>query len=172
MANTEISPERKAAYYGGMTLIGCGVLLFASNFFLLAGEFGASAPRAELGTPEWHKQFDAKMERGRGFGSGMIFRALGGMALMVAGSVLMRVGAVGLAGSGVILDPQKARKDVEPWSRAVGGMVNDAVSEVDAVKNLNKPPEPPPPIVKVRCRRCQALNDESAKFCNQCAASL
>jgi hypothetical protein len=61
---------------------------------------------------------------------------------------------------------------VEPWSRAVGGMVNDAASEIDAVKNLQKPAEPPPPVVKVRCRRCQALNDESARFCNQCAVSL
>lgn len=27
-------------------------------------------------------------------------------------------------------------------------------------------------IVKVRCRSCQALNDEKAKFCNQCSAAM
>ena len=27
-------------------------------------------------------------------------------------------------------------------------------------------------IIKVRCQRCQALNDESARFCNQCGAEL
>jgi len=26
--------------------------------------------------------------------------------------------------------------------------------------------------VKVRCQKCHALNDESAKFCNQCGAAL
>jgi ribosomal protein L40E len=32
--------------------------------------------------------------------------------------------------------------------------------------------EAPPPQIKVRCRRCQALNDEAAKFCNQCGAAI
>jgi hypothetical protein len=27
-------------------------------------------------------------------------------------------------------------------------------------------------VVKVRCRGCQALNDETAKFCNQCGAEV
>jgi hypothetical protein len=169
MANTEISPNRKTAYYGGMVLIGLGFLLFISNFFITAGEMGG--PKAPLGSPEWNEQFDKKFENRGSDMQGMMFRALGGMALIAAGGFLMRIGAVGLAGAGVILDPQKARKDVEPWSRAVGGMVNDAVSEVDAVKNLQKPADPPP-VVKVRCRRCQALNDETSRFCNQCAASL
>lgn len=29
-----------------------------------------------------------------------------------------------------------------------------------------------PSVVKVRCRSCQSLNDEAAKFCNQCGAAL
>jgi hypothetical protein len=33
-------------------------------------------------------------------------------------------------------------------------------------------PEPEAPEVKVRCRNCQALNDEDARFCGQCGASL
>lgn len=168
MANTEISHERKTAYYLGMVLIGLGVLLFISNFFTMGG----SRIDAPPGSPEWSKQFDQKFaDHGRQMDNSM-YRAIGGMALMVAGGFLMQVGKVGLAGAGVVLDPQQARKDVEPWSRAVGGMVQDAVSEIDAVKNLQKPAESPPPVVKVRCRRCQALNEEAARFCNQCAASL
>ncbi|HUR52843.1 MAG TPA: hypothetical protein VMZ71_01845 [Gemmataceae bacterium] len=133
---------------------------------------GEPENRPPLGSPEWHAQFDKRHEEHGRFGQGMMFRALGGMGLIVLGGFLTRIGAVGLAGSGVVLDPQKARKDVEPWSRAVGGIMNDAVSEIDAVKNAQKPAEPPPPVVKVRCRRCQALNDETAQYCNQCAASL
>ena len=34
------------------------------------------------------------------------------------------------------------------------------------------PAEPPEPVVKVRCRGCSALNDEHAKFCNQCGAAV
>lgn len=29
-----------------------------------------------------------------------------------------------------------------------------------------------PPQVKVRCQKCRALNDETAKFCNQCGAEI
>jgi hypothetical protein len=172
MPNTEISPERKAAYYGGMVLMGLGFLLFISNFFFVAGKMGEPDKRPPLGSPEWHEQFDKRSAESGRFGQGMMFRALGGMGLIVLGGFLMRVGAAGLAGSGVVLDPQKARKDVEPWSRATGGIISDVVSEIDAVKNLQKPAEPPPPVVKVRCRRCQALNDEASRFCGQCAASL
>ena len=28
------------------------------------------------------------------------------------------------------------------------------------------------PQVKIRCQRCRVLNDESAKFCNQCGTAL
>jgi hypothetical protein len=27
-------------------------------------------------------------------------------------------------------------------------------------------------VIKIRCRSCQSLNDESAKFCNQCVAEI
>ncbi len=36
-----------------------------------------------------------------------------------------------LAGSGVVLDPKKAREDLEPYSRMAGGMVKDALDEAD-----------------------------------------
>lgn len=30
----------------------------------------------------------------------------------------------------------------------------------------------PQPTVRVRCRQCRALNDETAKFCNQCGSAM
>jgi hypothetical protein len=71
----------------------------------------------------------------------------------------------------------RKRKDLEPWNRAAGGMTNDALDEIDLAKKLEKKldesDDPPPlPVVKVRCRACQTLNDETAKFCNQCGEAL
>lgn len=58
-------------------------------------------------------------------------RAIGGMVLAVAGQGMMAIGRKGLAGSGVILDPQQAREDVEPWSRMTGGTLKDALDEAE-----------------------------------------
>ncbi|MGQ9591016.1 MAG: hypothetical protein ACUVYA_12050 [Planctomycetota bacterium] len=118
----------------------------------------------------------------------MAVRAVAGMVLAMAGGIIAAVGAKGLAGSGVILDPEQARKDVEPWSRMAGGVADDALSEVDVVKKLaesldrtsGRPAEAPDgrepaatgPPVKVRCRSCRALNDEDARFCDQCGAEI
>jgi hypothetical protein len=43
----------------------------------------------------------------------------------------MNIGSRGLAGAGVVLDPQQARKDLEPWSRMAGGMAKDALEAAD-----------------------------------------
>lgn len=53
-------------------------------------------------------------------------RALGGMLLMIVGTVLKTIGVRGFAGSGVVLDPDKARDDLEPWAKMAGGMFKDA----------------------------------------------
>lgn len=151
----QIPPDRLAIYYTGTGLGGLGLLLFLSTFVSFAMHFG---------------DFTDFEGRAR---SNML-RAFGGMGLMMAGGVLMSIGARGWAGSGVVLDPQRARKDVEPWSRMTGGAVQDAASEVEVVKKLEDRLDVPPPlpVVKVRCRQCQALNDETAKFCNQCGAAV
>jgi hypothetical protein len=157
--NRDISSDRKAIYYTGMTFTVVGMLSFFSVFVTGCMHFG---------------DFDNFAERSR---SDMT-RGIGGMALMIFGGVLMNVGRHGTAGSGVVLDPRKARKDLEPWNRAAGGMTDDALDEIDLAKKLEKkldepaPPAaaPPPPVVRVRCRACTALNDEHAKFCNQCGA--
>jgi hypothetical protein len=110
MARRQISEERKTAYYAGMLLMVIGFLIFASVFvtsFLNFGNFN---------------NFDTNA---RSFG----LRAFLGMGLMIAGRMLTRVGIRGLAGSGIILDPEQAREDVEPWARMAGGVIKDAVEE-------------------------------------------
>lgn len=156
--NREITSDRKAIYYTGMTFTLLGMLSFFSVFVTGCMHFG---------------DFENFAERSRSD----ITRGIGGMALMIVGGILMNLGRHGAAGSGVVLDPQKARKDLEPWNRAAGGMTSDALDEIDLAKKLEKkldePAAPPPvPVVKVRCRACNALNDEAAKFCNQCGGAL
>lgn len=154
----EISNERKALYYGGMACSGLGFLLFISVFVTGAMNFGNFD----------HFESDARSS---------MFRGIGGMVLMIIGGGMMTVGRAGLAGSGVLLDPNKARKDLEPWNRAAGGMANDALGEIDLAKKLAKKldepaAEPAEPVIKVRCAKCRSLNDEHAKFCNQCGTAM
>lgn len=153
--NRDISPERKMLYYSGMACSGFGVLLFCSVFVTGCMNFG-------------------NFDNFEGEAKSSMARSLGGMVLMVGGGFLMNLGRHGAAGSGVVLDPRQARKDLEPWNRAAGGMTSDALDEIGIAKKLEaKFGEPPsPPVVKVRCRACSALNDEQAKFCNQCSAAM
>lgn len=110
MAERQVSPERRGVYYLGMVLSGIGALLFLSTFLSAALHFG---------------DFTNFHERGRS----MAVRTVVGMGMMIVGGGLMAVGRAGLAGSGVMLDPERARRDVEPWSRATGGMIGDALDE-------------------------------------------
>ena len=65
-----------------------------------------------------------------------------GTGLFVAGGVLRAVGARGIAGSGLKLDPKEAREDLKPWSRMAGGMLEDAGIHVDMGKSASAPPGP------------------------------
>ena len=123
MPNRQISDDRKAAYYIGMILMGIGFLMFISVFFTVF---------SGMGNP-------IAMDNPGGLFASFGIRAVGGMVLMIAGGALKGLGARGLAGSGVLLDPEKAREDLEPWTRMAGGMVKDAADEagVDLGKALD-----------------------------------
>ena len=108
----DIHEGRKAAYYAGMAMTAIGFLTFISVFVTGAMNFGDFS------------DFEAR-------GRSSMMRGVIGMALMIGGGVLRSVGARGLAGSGVVLDPQRARQDVEPWARMGGGMLKDALDEAD-----------------------------------------
>ena len=144
----KISEERRVAYYLGLILMVSGMLLFVSVFVTTAMNFGDFSNVAG----------DAR--------SGL-FRALGGMALIVVGAILRGLGARGLAGSGAVLDPEQARKDLEPYSRQAGGMLKDALDEANL--NLGGKPER---IVVIKCSACGKLNEEDSKFCQECGRKM
>jgi hypothetical protein len=110
VARRQISEERKAAYYIGMVISVIGGISFVSVFITGILSFGDFS------------NFDGRV-RSEGL------RAIIGMILIVVGQVIASIGRSGLAGSGVVLDPEKAREDVEPWARMTGGIVKDAADE-------------------------------------------
>ena len=137
----KISEERKAAYYIGIGLSILGFLLFFSLFF--------SAPNVNANP----------------FGTG---RIVSGMALIIIGSLIAKIGSRGLAGSGVILDPDQAKEELEPYSRMAGGMLKDVIEEADITVGGRQPEK----IIMVKCRSCGKLNNEDAKFCQECGTQM
>lgn len=153
-ANRQLSPERQMLHYVGTALVGGGILIFFLTMVYLF--FNG------------HKDmsFDGPPRAVVGFFIGM------GMAIV--GGVLKGLGRGGLAGSGLVPDPEQARRDLEPWNRSAGGQVADAIKEIPAVKQvLDRVGQPAAPaVVKIRCRECRALADETARFCPQCGKPL
>lgn len=145
----QISGGRKAAYYGGMALIAVGFVLFLSAIpVMMSGGTSFARAQSSMGTAA--------------------FLSFGGIAVIIVGNLIRGAGARGLAGSGLKLDPEQARKDLEPYSKMAGGMVQDAVSQVKAAPFLAKSE----PQVRVRCPACKALNEELAKYCSQCGKAM
>ncbi len=168
--SSQIPAERKQLYYAGMALTVVGLLLFLSVFvsmlLTMAGIFraieagpGPSDSFAGFSRVPW-----------------IFLRGFAGFVMMLSGGGMMSVAARGLAGSGVVLDPEQARRDLEPWNRMKGGMVSDALGEVEVVQRVAERLGVPSPaggeVVKVRCPACRNLNDEQDKFCGQCGGKL
>lgn len=97
-----ISEKRKIAYYVGMGLQVLGGLLFSSTFVTFLMHFG---------------DFSNFQARAKSDG----FRAFGGMALLVIGGIIRVIGAKGLAGSGVLLDPEKGSRRTRAVQSNGGG---------------------------------------------------
>lgn len=148
---SKISKERKATYYVGLGMLIIGFILFFSVFvsvaFTMANPSGFNIPPFQNG----------------------IF----GFILIAAGTVVMNIGAKGAAGSGLLLDPEKAREDLKPFNEAKGGMINDVISNIDVIGEIVKPHEhEEKEVIKIKCRGCGTLNDEDAKYCKGCAGEL
>ena len=144
----KISEERKTAYYVGMALMILGGILFASTFVTFIAHFG------DFSNFESRAKSDA-------------MRAFGGMALLIIGGIVRGIGARGLAGSGVVLDPEKAREELEPYSRMAGGMVKDALDEADI--HFGGKSER---VIMIKCTSCGKLNEEDSKFCQECGKPI
>jgi len=151
-----ISSERKAAYYLGTALVVIGLLSFFSVFVTGAMNFGDFS------------NFEGKARSS-------MTRALVGMGLLIAGGIVRTVGARGLAGSGVVLDPEQAREELEPYSRMAGGMAKDALDEAGlglGSKSDAESASGKEPVVMLRCTSCKKLNEEDSKFCQECGAPI
>jgi len=114
MAKRNVSEGRRSIYMVGQVLVVVGMLTFGSVFVTFAMDFG---------------RFDNFVGRAQSFA----MRAFGGMALMIVGGALAGIGRAGLAGSGLVLDPERAREDLEPWARMAGGMMKDGLDEAGIV---------------------------------------
>jgi len=146
-----ISESRKTAFYIGSTIQVCGFLLFISVFVTAAMNFGDFSNFEE----------DARSS---------MYRGIGGMVLLIVGGLVRQVGARGLAGSGIVLNPDRARGEMEPYSRMAGGMVKDALDEADI--DLGRSGSTPAKVVMIRCSSCRKLNEEDSKFCQECGAKI
>ena len=145
----EISKARKKTYYIGMVLAIIGAITFGSVFVSGILNFGNFS------------NFETR-------GKSMAARGFGGMVLIIAGLIVMSIGARGAAGSGLVLDPKKAREDLEPFTRMAGGMVKDALEEADI--KLGK--DTSEKVIMIKCRKCEKLNEEDSKFCQECGQPL
>ena len=111
MPNRQVSTQRKAQHRLGTIFVAVGLLMFLSVFVSAALNFGDFS------------NFEGRVRS-------MGLRAVGGMALMIGGFVLISLGVAGAAGSGLKLDPGQARKDLEPWARMSGGLTKDSLDEM------------------------------------------
>jgi hypothetical protein len=139
MPQRQISPERKAIFYIGLAVAAIGFLCFISVFISDALNFG---------------DFTDFKERNRSEG----IRAVLGMLMIVAGFIIALIGRRGLAGVGLKLDPEEARRDVEPWARMSGGILKDTLDEAGIELGRQPPGEGLP--FDERLRRLQKLRDE------------
>jgi hypothetical protein len=161
----KISKERKVTYYVGLGMIVLGFILFISTFFEAAG-FGGRIMGGDpfMGDPFTGDSFMRDADSS-------FSRAIIGMIFIIAGAIVASIGAKGAAGSGLLLDPEKAREDLKPFNEAKGGMINDVVSNIDVVDRMTRP-QGQKEIIKIRCRNCDSLNDEDARFCKSCGREI
>ncbi len=150
----QVSPERQRLHTIGTATQALGFLGIVACFmgFALSGASAVSS-FGESGNP--------------------IAWWIGAFLCMVAtgiGAAMRNVATRGVAGSGLVLDPERARTDLEPLARMGGGMLKDALDEAGLANSTGA--SSPAPAIMVRCRKCAALNAEVAKFCSQCGAEL
>ena len=146
----KISKARKTQYMIGNILQGIGLIMFFGFMIYSVINFTSSM-----------NSFIPKEPN-----TSLFILPVIGIVLVIVGAYIKTVASRGTAGSGLILDPEKAREDLKPHTKAMGGMINDALEEVDIPKKSAQE------VVKIRCPECKSLNDETAQFCSQCGNKL
>ncbi len=156
-----LSPGRRMLLWAGLALMALGFLLFFSTFVTFVMHFG---------------DFDHFEEQARSDG----LRAVGGMGLILVGMGLTIASTLGQAVRWAA-DPDRAARDLAPWARLSGRLQDEAFREMRTVRatvadlagsRAGPAPAAPEPVIKVRCRACGALSDESSRFCGGCGAPL
>lgn len=163
----QISTGRKVLYYAGQTLLVIGVGSFLYTFVAFLGvmkNFGQSSG-----------SFDGDPSFSNGFGPFKF--AIIGIVLIILGNVLRTIGLAGAAGSGLVLNPEKARQDLSPYSSALGGVAADALGSMrenlDEQRVVNSSAAPAVgSSIMVRCPACHELSPETAAFCSHCGQKL
>lgn len=166
-----VSDARKIGNVVGLGLMGLGLILFLSVFVTGAMNFG---------------NFDNFTSRAQG----EALRAVVGMIFMIAGGAIKVVSMSGLAGSGVLLDPEKAKEELEPFARLSGGLTKIQMEEagiplekvgklIDRLGTGGADAGGGQPaggavqqVIMIRCQNCGKLNEEDSKFCQECGGKL
>lgn len=143
----KISPKRKQAFNTGTILMGIGLILFLSSFVISFAGFGSG--RMNVG--------------------GIMGPSIIGFILIFIGQTMRKVGRNGLAGSGIILDMEQEKQDMEPINRMKGGQINDTLDEIDFKSHFGGGQKE---VIKIRCTKCKYLNDEKDKFCGNCGSPI
>jgi hypothetical protein len=159
-----ISEERKALYMVGTIMTGIGGLMFAAPFVVIAlSLLGAGGGGMHPGLPGQ----GAMKSIPASFGVAIV-----GFFILAIGGFLRIFAAKGAAGSGLVLDPPKAREDLEPHARMAGGLLKDALDEAGVLPAAGSAVPAPQKVVMIKCRACGKLNEEDSKFCQECAAPM
>lgn len=150
------TPPGGALWYVGMGIQVLGFLVFLSNFVITPMHWGQ-----KLGFDQPEPVPLAVM------------LALGGLVLIVAGRLVRRFGLGRPSVTSPAFGPARPRRDGDTPLRPGGGSISAALEEGGAIRRrLSVPPNAPTPIIRIRCRSCQALNDDANKFCGQCGQPL
>lgn len=104
---------------------------------------------------------------------GFVLRGVGGMLLAIIGVALNAVGTRGASGSGLVIDPVPARKDLEPFTRMEGGMLSDKLDEAGIdPRRIGVGAATAVRVVMVKCRGCAKPNEEDSKFRQECGVAM
>lgn len=144
-----VSASRKRYYRLGQILLAVGLIVLFYNIFTFTSNI--------TDFRDFNGHFQRKMAL-----------TVAGIVLIIGGSFLMKLGRYGKAGSGLNLDPEQERRDKEPLNRSTGAQIKDMLDEAGLGDIGSGKKE----VIKVRCPHCQALNDETDKFCGQCGQAL
>lgn len=151
----QISEGRRSLYNAGLAVMIAGGCLFALSFLTVPVVMVSSFVSGQPGIPKGIIALPL-----------VFLGAFVGFVLIAAGGAMRFIAARGTAGSGLMLDPEKAREDLKPWTGMAGGMVKDVLEEADIKAGGLKQ------TVMIRCRHCQKLNEEDSKFCQECGKPI